>query len=889
VGEYLALAGILVAILVGITPAVRRAVRRRWHWMMLRLGRPERTYTGWFIRSWGRYENPYLEDTEHLDLSGTYVSLSFQTSADGPGGAETRAAAAVLADRAGSNLIIEGGPGSGKSTLLKAYGVGVLRVRRGRLWRSARNRDVPFLVPLRKLTGDLDRPGALADYLINEILVSGAGLRRERAIEFLQHTLATGRALVMLDGLDEVTADRYRAVLASVHRFVTDRDPERPTSTARVVVTCRRRNFLSLRDEWVPAIAQTVCTLAPLRNSEIFAYLERHRAKFKVSDGPASFYQAVRAAGSGTLDLHRIPLVLAMSLGLHIRKDFFEIPGSIAGLYELMVREMLDRHRFKRDPGASAVRFTLDDKYRFLREFALAAASRPAGFDEFDKWELVDFARDLAPRLDAVEDRQLRAFVSEILDRSGLLSDVSEAGRYVFAHRSIQEFLVAEELRRAEDGAEELLGRVDDPAWQQVVLFYTAAQEQRPVDRFLARLAGRNPSLAGHCLAGAKASNEVAAGILDTLTPPSTDRHLAALVAAARSPRVAVREMAVSRLEASLPDLGDRIWPAGEDVEGVLPLLDSLAGTNAARIAALVPRAIEQVPDDPRLVAPLWRCLSTPGIECQPWCAALIQRLLAIAADPDGLAELQRQEPYTRDFLTDEVRQRSYPFRDGLPPASNLVTLLAWADYLEVSPAKPNRYFEAKAAGRLGRVETDRRRTISFSLGLPARVLSGLGLLAALTVSTVVLMTDPATLLRPFGWWSPLLSLGAGLAAFGILYGLSSWVDTRPTDSWQERFLDVPSPRESGNLVLRLIFPWPLPVGAPTFFGLPILYVVATAPLATATLPGYLAVAVAAPLLLYWLPLLNLAARTTRFYLYRPNEYIDVYDDPRSRHWVGSG
>lgn len=47
---------------------------------LLRAGRDERRYAAWFIGKWGVYENPYLADTEHLDLSSTYVSLSFQAA-----------------------------------------------------------------------------------------------------------------------------------------------------------------------------------------------------------------------------------------------------------------------------------------------------------------------------------------------------------------------------------------------------------------------------------------------------------------------------------------------------------------------------------------------------------------------------------------------------------------------------------------------------------------------------------------------------------------------------------------------------------------------------------------------------------------------------------------
>ena len=84
-----------------------------------------------------------------------------------------------------------------------------------------------------------------------------------------------------------------------------------------------------------------MCSLAPLRNSEIFGYLDKLRPKFKAAGGPESFMLAVRA--SGTLDLHRIPLILAMSVGLYARKDYFEIPSSIAELYQKMVRSASSR------------------------------------------------------------------------------------------------------------------------------------------------------------------------------------------------------------------------------------------------------------------------------------------------------------------------------------------------------------------------------------------------------------------------------------------------------------------------------------------------------------------------------------------------------------------
>ena len=82
------------------------------------------------------------------------------------------------------------------------------------------------------------------------------------------------------------------------------------------------------------------------------------------------------------------------------------------------------------------------------------------------------------------------------------------------------------------------------------------------------------------------------------------------------SPRLSVQDMAIGRLRKVL--LSGLSWAIGNDVEATLPLLGSLAGTNAAEIAELVPETIENVADDPRLVEPLWRCLAAPGIERLP-------------------------------------------------------------------------------------------------------------------------------------------------------------------------------------------------------------------------------------------------------------------------------
>jgi len=414
------------------------------------------------------------------------------------------------------------------------------------------------------------------------------------------------------------------------------------------------------------------------------------------------------------------------------------------------------------------------------------------------------------------------------------------------------------------------------------------------IDGFLENLFLCTPELAAYCLAGAKPSTEVARVVLDGLEPIN-DVRLAPLAAATMSPRVPVQELAIGRLRDALVNSGHTLSAGNADVDGMLPLLGSLAGTNAAQIAALVPQIIAPLPDDPRLVEPLWRCLTAPGIERLPECGAIVQRLLNMVMDPDSLEELARQDRYDRAFLTIEARWRVYPFEEGLDQRHNLITLLAWADHLGVAPTDPNRFFDAKAAHRLGRIEADRRHTVSFSLCWPARVFSGLVLALALPATITVLITHPGLLRHPFGWWTLLLLIGlasVGICMYGVLGAISGEF---LKNSRAGRYFGVTSSRRDPDFVVGAgnclaLLPETSDDILLSFTLILIWFItpVCTIFLVTVSLPVYLVVTLGGWTLFY---LTNIRAfdPDMRYFLYRPNEYVDAYDDPRSRHWLAPG
>jgi hypothetical protein len=909
--DVLALLGIVVALLTAALPPVRRAVSGMWYRAMPWFGYSRSRYRRWFSKTYRVIYNIYLDRQEKLDLHNTFVSLSISA---GRGDGENRAATRVIGDSAARRLLITGDPGTGKSTLLKAYGLGTMRSRRQKGTREfgkiLPGKEIPFYIPLRRFAKNLGGIGMdLRRYISTEILERGVGLNHRHAERFLRHLLERHLCVVLLDGLDEVHVDRYHEVRDAIYRFIDDKSPAMPTSATRVVLTCRQQNFLAIQDEWIPAFTYNTYTLCALRDVEIFRYLENLRGDFEPPQSPETFINAVGAAG--TLDLHRIPLVLAMSVGLFLSRKVQEVPSSVNLLYEAMVKELLARHDFRIDPPAKVNRFKAGDKYKYLRDLAFRMAGRQSAFQDFSRADLLTAAKEIAPQLNEVKDEEAEDFVTEILDRSGLISRVSEEGTFTFAHRSIQEFLAAQKLQRDfGSGARFLISKVSDSEWHQVTLFF-AGGDQPQLGDFLTELSTHDNELAVLCLANADVSDDAAAGILASLSEKlersaKIDAGLVAMLSATRSPRRGVRELSIAHVERVLQasgDTSDVILRLGGDADGTIRVLADLAGANTAKIAALVPRLAWATLDDPRLVGPLWRCLTAPGIEAHPACREIVSRLLTLAMDEVCFDELQRQLPFVRDFITEDLRRRAYPFDRSLPLDSNLVTLLAWAEYLEVVPERANRFFQAKAAGPrvFNGVEAALRRTIQLRLHRPMTVVATISPLAAMATIVYYAVRDAGVFLRPFGWWSLLLFIGPPVltAVATFIVGLELQpTSTNPEQGDQASATSEKPPEtphllgiEQGdlanpylNVTADYLPDWLIVLA---LFGIaPLLYGFALAPVAGVSVAGYIALAVAAYILTWHLSMLHLTGKAVGLYVYRPNRYVDMYSDPASRHWL---
>jgi hypothetical protein len=289
---------------------------------------------------------------------------------------------------------------------------------------NSAGREVPFIVKLRTFAKYAVGPASLSEYLIKGILQGPA--RISGGHEFLLNLLKNNRCIVLLDGLDEVPDERYELVRDAIIEFSKGDDKSAfPTSRARIILSCRRQNFLRIQTDWIPVFGEKPYVLAPLRDSEIFFFISKRKHDFAPPRTPEAFFASIKS--SGTVELHRVPLILTISLGLYLHLTAYEIPRSIGKFYDAMINELLTRHDFRGDAGPSSNQFSAEDKYRFLREFALAMALRPGRFEDFDFEEAITFAKAMIPKMSHVRIADADNFIREIIDRSGLLTRTSNA------------------------------------------------------------------------------------------------------------------------------------------------------------------------------------------------------------------------------------------------------------------------------------------------------------------------------------------------------------------------------------------------------------------------------------------------------------------------------
>ena len=352
-------------------------------------------------------------------------------------------------------LLIEGLAGSGKTTILQW--IAVRTARRDFEGPAAQfNEHIPFFLRLREYAGGtLPQPEEFLDKI--------AALLAPEQRSWPREQLRSGRAFVLIDGLDEVPESQRPAVLAWVH-YLTELFPE-----ARYIVTTRPG---AVKKETLDEANFIFATLDPMDPALMATFVAQwHRAMREWHKDAESQEQldSFHTALVKTLETDRFlselantPLLagLICALNQHLNG---QLPRRRGEVYEKALAMFYERDRKRR--VSSDLVLDMEATYHLLGDLALWMIRN--GVIEATAESARDILLRSATSLPNVAS-DATALYSHLLLRSGLLREPT-VDFVDFAHRTFQEYLGARALVES-DNIGELVRNADDDQWREVVI-----------------------------------------------------------------------------------------------------------------------------------------------------------------------------------------------------------------------------------------------------------------------------------------------------------------------------------------------------------------------------------------------------------------------------------
>lgn len=397
-----------------------------------------------------------------LDVS--YISLAVSGEQPllpgGPEGHQTplRAEQALAsADR----VLLRGPAGSGKSTLVQWLALNAARQADGP-WSTC----VPFVLRLRSFTSSDSLP-------LPEDFLRASGVPLSAPPGWAEDLMASGRALVLVDGVDEVP-QRLRARTETWLRSLVSAFPK-----ARYVVTTRPS---AIPEDWLAGRGFATHTMLAMEQKDIRTFVAHWHAAARAEGQEVDAYEAslLEAVGARR-DLARLatnPLMCALLCALNQDRRM-QLPRARKELYDAALDMLLVRRDTEREISrVEGVYLTRDEQILLLQRFAYWLIRN--GQVEVGRDEAVELMAEWLEAMPQVREQgDAEQVFSHLLIRSGLLRE-PVPGSVDFVHRTFQDYLGAKAAVESRDFGV-LVKNAHDDTWDDVVRM--AVGHARPDER----------------------------------------------------------------------------------------------------------------------------------------------------------------------------------------------------------------------------------------------------------------------------------------------------------------------------------------------------------------------------------------------------------------------
>jgi formylglycine-generating enzyme required for sulfatase activity len=446
---------------------------------------------------------------EGLHLAGRRMTKEEREEAGGIG--QPVPVLQLLQKEAG--LVLLGDPGAGKSTFLKYLALSLAAGDGESLGLAGR---LPFLVPIARYAEALAKGNVRLDHFVESDF-------RERVGDLalgglLAAALEEGRALLLLDGLDEV---RDRALQKRVVARVQDFFSLHARDGNKFVITSRLVGYREVR----PTVKGLIeATLLDFDQEEIEAFL----ANWFVVQERAALGDTQAAAGSA--ERQRRELLEALARNWEVRalaanpllltilalmkRQGMNLPEQRAKLYDNYVQTLLETWNTARSLREEpVVERSAADLLKVLAPLALWIHESSPGVGLVRRTELLARLEAMYRDHSGIADPEAaraaaESFLRDVDDSCLLLERGS--GHYGFIHLTFLEYLAGYALAKLDQcGTEALLQaifpRVGEPTWREVILLaisHLSVVELREISagRLLVELVEKEPGPPGEAV-----------------------------------------------------------------------------------------------------------------------------------------------------------------------------------------------------------------------------------------------------------------------------------------------------------------------------------------------------------------------------------------------------